>query len=90
VRERGRNASETNRVPDLDHAFVIVLENHNSYSSFGSNGILDHPQAPHLQALASANNLASNYHGIWHPSLPNTAAPPHGARGLPSPCMSRH
>ena len=67
-------ASETNRVPDLDHAFVIVLENHNSYSSFGSNGILDNPQAPHLQALASANNFASNYHGIWHPSLPNYIA----------------
>ena len=26
-------------VPDLDHVFVIVLENHNSFTSFGSLGI---------------------------------------------------
>jgi hypothetical protein len=28
-------------VPKLDHVFVIVLENHNSFTSFGSIGILD-------------------------------------------------
>jgi hypothetical protein len=39
-------------VPELDHVFVIVLENHNSFTSFGSNGILDNPKAPHIQALA--------------------------------------
>ncbi|HEY0767353.1 MAG TPA: alkaline phosphatase family protein [Steroidobacteraceae bacterium] len=61
-------------VPELDHAFVIVLENHNSFTSFGSNGILDNPQAPHLQALASTYNFAANYHGAWHPSLPNYLA----------------
>ena len=27
-------------VPRLDHVFVIVLENHNSFTSFGSNGIM--------------------------------------------------
>lgn len=58
-------------VPDLDHVFVIVLENHNSFTSFGSNGILDNPQAPHIQALAHTYNFASNYNGAWHPSLPN-------------------
>ncbi len=68
------NADGKDRVPDLDHAFVIVLENHNSFASFGSNGILDNPQAPHLQALASTYNFASNYHGAWHPSLPNYLA----------------
>src|ERR1700719_3801514 len=61
-------------VPRLDHAYVIVLENHNSFTSFGSNGILDNPQAPHLQALASTYNFAANYHGAWHPSLPNYLA----------------
>jgi hypothetical protein len=39
-------------VPELDHVFVIVLENHNSFTSFGANGILDNPKAPHIQALA--------------------------------------
>ena len=61
-------------VPDLDHVFVIVLENHNSFSSFGANGILDNPKAPHLQALAKKYNFASNYNAVWHPSLPNYVA----------------
>ena len=39
-------------VPSLDHVFVLVLENHNSFTSFGSIGILDNPNAPHIQALA--------------------------------------
>jgi phosphatidylinositol-3-phosphatase len=59
------------RVPDLDHVFVIVLENHNAFTSFGANGILDNPKAPHIQALAKKYNFASNYNGAWHPSLPN-------------------
>jgi phosphatidylinositol-3-phosphatase len=67
-------ASEIDRVPSLDHAYVIVLENHNSFTSFGANGILDNPQARHLQALASTYNFAANYHGAWHPSLPNYLA----------------
>ena len=58
-------------VPPLDHVFVIVLENHNSFASFGSNGILDNPKAPHLQGLARTYNFAANYNGAWHPSLPN-------------------
>ena len=61
-------------VPELDHVFVMVLENHNSFTSFGSNGILDNPKAPHIQALAKTYNLAANYNGAWHPSLPNYVA----------------
>ena len=61
-------------VPKLDHVFVIVLENHNSFTSFGSIGILDNPQAPQIQALADTYNVAPNYHGVWHPSLPNYLA----------------
>ena len=48
-------------VPELDHVFVLVLENHNSFTSFGSIGILDNPQAPHIQALAKKYNFAANY-----------------------------
>ena len=62
------------KVPRLDHVFVIVLENHNSFTSFGSNGILDNPQAPKITALAQKYNVAPNYHGVWHPSLPNYLA----------------
>ena len=67
-------AERHDSVPALDHVFVIVLENHNSFTSFGSNGILDNPQAPHLQVLANTYNFASNYHAAWHPSLPNYLA----------------
>jgi hypothetical protein len=61
-------------VPYLDHVLVIVLENHNAFTSFGANGILDNPQAPHIQALAREYNFAANYNAVWHPSLPNYLA----------------
>jgi hypothetical protein len=55
-------------VPALDHVFVVVLENHNI------SDILGNPNAPHLTALAQQYNVATNYHGVWHPSLPNYLA----------------
>jgi len=61
-------------VPSLDHIFVIVLENHNSFTSFGSPGILDNPAAPHIQDMAKKYNIATNYNGVWHPSLSNYLA----------------
>ena len=65
-------------VPRLDHVFVIVLENHNSFTSFGSIGILDNPQAPQIQALADTYNVAPNYHAVWHPSLPKLSRDDYG------------
>jgi hypothetical protein len=62
------------RVPQLDHVFVIVLENHNSFTSFGSNGIIGNPQAPNITALWDKYNVATNYNAVWHPSLPNYVA----------------
>jgi len=67
-------AEDSEDVPALDHVFVIVLENHNAYTSFGANGILDNPNAPNIQALAKKYNVAANYNGVWHPSLPNYVA----------------
>jgi hypothetical protein len=67
-------AEDRQGVPELDHVFVLVLENHNSFTSFGSAGILDNPAAPHIAALAKEYNFASNYNGVWHPSLPNYLA----------------
>src|SRR2546430_14319286 len=31
-------------------------------------------QAPQIRALAQKYNVAPNYHGVWHPSLPNYLA----------------
>ena len=43
------NQGENNQgVPRLDHVFVIVLENHNSFDSFGSKGIIGNPEAPNI------------------------------------------
>ncbi len=54
--------------------FVIVSANHNSFTSFGSNGIIGNPQAPNITALWNKYNVATNYNGVWHPSLPNYLA----------------
>jgi hypothetical protein len=51
---------QQNGVPKLDHVFVIVLENHNSFTSFGSNGIIGNPQAPNITALWNKYNVATN------------------------------
>jgi phosphatidylinositol-3-phosphatase len=71
---QGDQESQQDGVPRLDHVFVIVLENHNSFTSFGSIGILDNPKAPNIKALAEKYNVATNYNGVWHPSLPNYLA----------------
>ena len=68
------NQGEQDGVPALDHVFVIVLENHNSFTSFNSNGIIGNPQAPNITALWNKYNVATNYNGVWHPSLPNYVA----------------
>lgn len=54
------------RVPHLDHAFVIVMENH-QYSQ-----ILGNKNAPFTNQYATQTaSLAANYFGIGHPSLTN-------------------
>ena len=51
------------------HVIWIVEENH-SYGSIIGNTT----QAPYINGLASACGLATNYHNISHPSLPNYIA----------------
>ena len=68
------NQGHQDGVPRLDHVFVIVLENHNSFTSFGSNGIIGNPQAPNITALWNKYNVATDYNAVWHPSLPNYVA----------------
>src|SRR5207247_4930136 len=68
------NQDNQDGLPRLDHVFVIVLENNNSFTSLGSIGILDNPQAPQIRALAQKYTVTPNYHIDWHPSLPNYLA----------------
>jgi hypothetical protein len=55
------------------HIIWVWMENH-SYST-----IIGAPQAPYINGLASRCGLATNYHNISHPSLPNYMA---GTSGL--------
>ena len=56
-------------VPRRDtHVIWIFMENH----SFGT--IIGAKQAPYLNSLAAKCGLATNYHNISHPSLPNYVA----------------
>jgi hypothetical protein len=50
-------------VPNLDHVFVIMMENH------GYSQILNNPNAPFINQYAKAHNVATNYFAIAHPSL---------------------
>ena len=52
-------------IPHLDHVFVIMMENH-SYSQ-----VLNNPNTPYINQLASTANTATNYFGVAHPSLTN-------------------
>ena len=58
-------ADEGRQIPHLDHAWVIVMENH------PSSQILGNTAAPFLNSYAQAANLAANYYGVGHPSLTN-------------------
>jgi phosphatidylinositol-3-phosphatase len=65
----------TESKPDtIKHVIFIVLENH----SYGA--ILGSSQAPYFNTLAKDCGVATNYHNITHPSLPNYIA---ATSGLP-------
>jgi hypothetical protein len=52
----------------LDHAFVIMLENHSEH------GVIGDPNAPYMTSLAATYGQATNYYGVTHPSEPNYIA----------------
>ncbi len=52
----------------LDHAYVIMLENH------GLNSVIGDPSAPYITSLAHNYAEAANYYGVTHPSEPNYVA----------------
>jgi len=51
--------------PGYKHVIWIWMENH-SY-----NTIIGSPRAPYINSLATECGLATNYHNVSHPSLPN-------------------
>jgi phosphatidylinositol-3-phosphatase len=52
-------------VPRIDHAFVILMENHH-YSQ-----VIGNVNAPFINSYAKTANLATNYYAVGHPSLTN-------------------
>src|SRR5215467_11507040 len=52
-------------IPQLDHVFLIVMENH------GYKEIINNPNARFINHYAKAANLATNYFAVAHPSLTN-------------------
>jgi phospholipase C len=62
--------------PTYSHVIWIMMENH----SFG-NIIGNTAQAPYINSVATECGLATNYHNISHPSLPNYVAMTSGLAG---------
>jgi hypothetical protein len=52
-------------MPHLDRVWVLMMENH------AYNQIVNNPNAPFINLLASTANSATNYFAIAHPSLTN-------------------
>lgn len=63
------------------HVLVIVMENHDYADVAG--------HSPYLNGLAARCGLASDYHGVTHPSLPNyVALTSGGTQGITTDCTS--
>jgi len=61
--------------PTYSHVIWIWMENHSSSDIIGST------QAPYINSVASECGLATNYHSISHPSLPNYVGATSGLSG---------
>jgi hypothetical protein len=57
--------SVPNGVPNLDHVFVIMMENH------GYSQIVGNPAAPFANQYAKSANSTKNYFAVGHPSSTN-------------------
>src|SRR5260221_13720018 len=51
------------------HVFYIMMENHGYSQIIGNNA-----DAPYINSLAAKYNVATDFHGVTHPSLPNYLA----------------
>ncbi|MGN6379051.1 MAG: alkaline phosphatase family protein, partial [Gaiellales bacterium] len=71
--------SRAHKRPDIRHLIVIVMENHSFSQIIGP--------ARYITALAHACGLATNYHSVGSPSLPNYLAMTSGStHGLHRDC----
>ncbi len=57
--------SASQKIPRLDHVYLIMMENHAYQQIIGS------PNAPFINQMAESANLATNYFAVGHPSLTN-------------------
>jgi hypothetical protein len=55
----------TSNVGQLDHVFLIYMENK------GVDDIVGSPNAPYINSLINTNGYADNYYALGHPSDPN-------------------
>jgi hypothetical protein len=55
-------------IPRYDNIFIVMLENKST------NGMLNSPYAPNINALLAANNQFTNYYATGNPSEPNYTA----------------
>lgn len=79
----GLCTGRTGRPAVYAHVVVVVMENHDYGQVVGS------PQAPFITRLARACGLATNYHAVTHPSLPNYLALTSGSTaGITSDCTA--
>lgn len=53
------------RVRELDHVFMVYLENK------GFKDIVGSPNAPYINSLINAYGVGTNYYALTHPSSPN-------------------
>ncbi|WP_308124246.1 alkaline phosphatase family protein [Mycolicibacterium xanthum] len=58
-------APPVSTVGQLDHVFMVYLENK------GFTDIVGSPNAPYLNSIINAYGFGSNYYALTHPSLPN-------------------
>ncbi|MDQ4503405.1 alkaline phosphatase family protein [Sinomonas sp. ASV322] len=63
------DAAPQNAQSGPDHVFVIMMENHGYEQVIGNTA-----DAPYISSLAERYNVADNYHGVTHPSMPNYLA----------------
>jgi hypothetical protein len=62
--------------PTYSHVIWIWMENHSFADIIGNTA-----QAPYINSLASECGLATNYHNLSHPSLPNYVGATSGLNG---------
>jgi hypothetical protein len=64
-----KTSAQATPAPALRHLFVIMMENRRTDQIIGNTA-----DAPYINQLAARYNLATNYYGVTHPSLPNYLA----------------